>query len=61
MLLRAAGIDIREMAEPEICCGFGGTFCVKYPDISVRMAADKVRDIAATGAGTVLAGDLDVC
>ncbi|HEY6432824.1 MAG TPA: (Fe-S)-binding protein [Acetobacteraceae bacterium] len=58
MLLRAAGIDIREMAEPEICCGFGGTFCVKYPDISVRMAADKVRDIAATGAGTVLAGDL---
>ncbi len=58
MLLRSAGIDIREMAEPEICCGFGGTFCVKYPDISVRMAADKVRDIAATGAGTVLAGDL---
>ncbi|HEX5327271.1 MAG TPA: (Fe-S)-binding protein, partial [Acetobacteraceae bacterium] len=57
-LLRAGGVEIREMAEPEICCGFGGTFCVKYPEISVRMAADKVRDIAATGAPTVLAGDL---
>jgi L-lactate dehydrogenase complex protein LldE len=46
------------MAEPEICCGFGGTFCVKYPDISVRMVSDKTRDIVATGAETVLAGDL---
>ena len=43
---------------PEVCCGFGGTFCVKYPDISVRMVSDKVRDIVATGAETVLAGDL---
>jgi L-lactate dehydrogenase complex protein LldE len=57
-LLRAAGAEIREMAEPEICCGFGGTFCVKYPDISVRMVSDKTRDIVATGAETVLAGDL---
>ncbi len=56
--LREAGIDIKEMKEPEICCGFGGTFCVKYPDISVRMVSDKVRDIAETGAPTVLAGDL---
>jgi L-lactate dehydrogenase complex protein LldE len=57
-LLRAAGAEIKEMAEPEICCGFGGTFCVKYPDISVRMVSDKTRDIVATGAETVLAGDL---
>ncbi|HVB67004.1 MAG TPA: (Fe-S)-binding protein [Acetobacteraceae bacterium] len=57
-LLAAAGAAVTEMAEPEICCGFGGTFCVKYPEISVRMASDKTRDIAATGAGTVLAGDL---
>ncbi len=57
-LLRAAGAEIREMAEPEICCGFGGTFCVKYPDISVRMVSDKTRDIVATGASTLLAGDL---
>ncbi|MBN8871833.1 MAG: (Fe-S)-binding protein [Rhodospirillales bacterium] len=57
-LLEAAGVPVREMAEPEICCGFGGTFCVKYPDISMRMVGNKTRDIAATGAGTVLAGDL---
>ncbi len=57
-LLEAIGATVVEMAEPELCCGFGGTFCVKYPDISVRMASDKTRDIAATGAETVLAGDL---
>jgi L-lactate dehydrogenase complex protein LldE len=57
-LLTAAGAEIVEMKEPEICCGFGGTFCVKYPEISVRMVSDKVADIVATGAATVLAGDL---
>jgi L-lactate dehydrogenase complex protein LldE len=41
-----------------VCCGFGGTFCVKYPEISDRMAGDKAADIAATGADTLLAGDL---
>jgi len=58
VLLQAIGASVAEMAEPEICCGFGGTFCVKYPDISTRMASDKVRDIVATAAETVLAGDL---
>ncbi|HTW26634.1 MAG TPA: (Fe-S)-binding protein [Acetobacteraceae bacterium] len=58
-LLRSVeGVTLQEMAEPEICCGFGGTFCVKYPEISTRMVADKVRDIAATGADTLLAGDM---
>jgi L-lactate dehydrogenase complex protein LldE len=57
-LLQAVGASIKEMADPEVCCGFGGTFCVKYPEISVRMAADKVRDIVGTGAETLLAGDL---
>jgi L-lactate dehydrogenase complex protein LldE len=57
-LLRAIGANIAEMADPEVCCGFGGTFCVKYREISVRMTSDKVRDIAATGADVVLAGDL---
>ena len=52
------GLAIAEMAEPEICCGFGGTFCVKYPEISTRMVSDKTRDITATGADTLLAGDL---
>ncbi len=57
-LLASVGATVTEMAEPEICCGFGGTFCVKYPAISVRMVSDKTRDIAATGAPMVLAGDL---
>jgi L-lactate dehydrogenase complex protein LldE len=57
-LLRAAGAKIAEMADPDVCCGFGGTFCVKYPDISVRMAADKARDIGSTGAALLLAGDM---
>jgi L-lactate dehydrogenase complex protein LldE len=57
-LLQAVGASVVEMANPEVCCGFGGTFCVKYPDISIRMVSDKTRDIVATGADTVVAGDL---
>jgi len=52
------GLTLNELPGAEICCGFGGTFAVKYPDISDKMARDKVADIKATGAGCVLAGDL---
>ncbi len=52
------GLALAELSAPDVCCGFGGTFCVKYPDISGRMVADKAKDIAATGADTVLAGDM---
>ena len=58
LLGQVAGLKLAEMAEPEVCCGFGGTFCVKYPDISTRMVSDKTRDIAATGADMLLAGDM---
>lgn len=58
LLKTVAGLELREMAEPEVCCGFGGTFCVKYPEISTRMVSDKAADIVATGADTLLAGDL---
>src|SRR4051794_23022 len=58
LLRSVAGLELRELADPEVCCGFGGTFCVKYPDISVRMVSDKTADIASTGADTLLAGDL---
>jgi L-lactate dehydrogenase complex protein LldE len=58
LLASVGGLSLTEMAEPETCCGFGGTFCVKYPDISVRMVSDKAADITATGADTLLAGDL---
>ncbi len=58
LLGKVAGARLVEMAEPDVCCGFGGTFCVKYPDISVRMVSDKAADVVATGADTLLAGDL---
>ncbi|MCB1481224.1 MAG: (Fe-S)-binding protein [Rhodobiaceae bacterium] len=57
-LLESAGVNIVEMKDSEVCCGFGGTFCVKYPDISNTMVGKKTGNIAATGAGTLLAGDL---
>lgn len=58
LLRSVAGLEIRELPGAEVCCGFGGTFCIKYPDISNKMVSDKTADIAATGAGTLLAGDL---
>ncbi len=58
LLDSVGGLAVKEMAEPEICCGFGGTFCVKYPEISTRMVSDKAADIAGTGADTLLAGDM---
>ena len=58
-LLRAAGgPELREMEGSDICCGFGGTFCVKYPAISEAMADKKIDSIEATGAGMVVGGDL---
>jgi L-lactate dehydrogenase complex protein LldE len=58
LLATVQGLTLKEMAEAEVCCGFGGTFCVKYPDISDRMVADKAKDVSATGADTLLAGDM---
>jgi L-lactate dehydrogenase complex protein LldE len=58
LLASVKGLAFKELPSAEICCGFGGTFCVKYPDISERMAADKGDDVTATGADTLLAGDL---
>jgi L-lactate dehydrogenase complex protein LldE len=58
LLAEVEGLTLTEMASPEVCCGFGGTFCVKYPDISTRMVTDKAADIASTKADTLLAGDM---
>jgi len=52
------GLTIKEMQDAETCCGFGGTFCVKYPDISNAIVGKKTANIAASGADTLLAGDL---
>ena len=58
LLASVAGLSIEELPGAEVCCGFGGTFCVKYPEISDKMVTDKAADIAATDAEAVLAGDL---
>ena len=56
-LLAAAGADVLEMAEPETCCGFGGTFAAKHGEISAPLADDKLAQAAATGARWLVACD----
>ena len=58
LMAQVQGLELVELGDRDVCCGFGGTFCVKYPDISTKMVSDKTAAIAATGAETVLAGDL---
>jgi L-lactate dehydrogenase complex protein LldE len=57
-LLRAVrGIDLVELPGAEECCGFGGTFAVKNPDVSIAMGSDKARNVVDTGAEVLVAGD----
>lgn len=58
LLASVAGLDLTEMQDTDVCCGFGGTFCVKYPEISTRMVSDKASRVDETGADTLLAGDM---
>jgi len=57
-LLQEAGIPIIEMHDAEVCCGFGGTFCVKYPDIADGMVKRKIACAQKTRAPTLTGGDL---
>jgi L-lactate dehydrogenase complex protein LldE len=58
LLKSVEGLTLTELKDANVCCGFGGTFCVKYPDISNAIVERKTAMIAATGATTVLAGDV---
>jgi L-lactate dehydrogenase complex protein LldE len=58
LLKSVGGLKLQDFADKEVCCGFGGFFSVKYPEISARMADDKIADAKAHGASIVLAGDL---
>lgn len=51
-------LKLVELPESETCCGFGGTFCVKYSEISNKMVENKIKNILRTEADTVVAGDL---
>src|SRR6202023_2551002 len=58
LLRTVAGLKLTELRDADVCCGFGGTFCVKYPEISNAIVGKKAANIAASGAGMLLAGDL---
>jgi L-lactate dehydrogenase complex protein LldE len=58
LLATVEGLRLAEMRDANVCCGFGGTFCVKYPEISNAIVGKKVAAIAAAGADLLLAGDL---
>ncbi|WP_353571652.1 (Fe-S)-binding protein [Candidatus Albibeggiatoa sp. nov. BB20] len=58
LLSQVAGLELREMEETEVCCGFGGTFSVKYPDISTRMVSNKANNIQNTEAEYLVTADM---
>jgi L-lactate dehydrogenase complex protein LldE len=58
LLALVPGLQVREMEACEVCCGFGGSFSVKYGEISSAMAQKKCRHIAESGADAVVLGDL---
>ena len=57
LLRKVAGIDLVELPDAEVCCGFGGTFALKNADVSTAMLADKMRHVVGTGAEVCTAGD----
>ena len=58
LLAKVPGLKLAEMTECDTCCGFGGTFAIKYGEISTRLADNKCEHIAASGADAVVLGDL---
>jgi L-lactate dehydrogenase complex protein LldE len=58
LLGRMPGLQLQEMAEPETCCGFGGTFAIKFGEISARLADNKCEHVEHCGADAVVLGDL---
>jgi L-lactate dehydrogenase complex protein LldE len=55
--LEKSGLEITEMAEPDRCCGFGGAFSVKLPEVSAAMTREKLRQAAETGAEMLVTAD----
>jgi L-lactate dehydrogenase complex protein LldE len=57
LLNQVRGIDLVTLPRNDECCGFGGTFSIKNPDVSAAMLADKMESVIETGAEVVCAGD----
>lgn len=58
LLERVEGLEVRRLRYEAECCGFGGAFCVKFPEVAAAMAQAKVEDIRAAGVRTVVSTDL---
>jgi L-lactate dehydrogenase complex protein LldE len=58
LLASVAGLELVELEDADVCCGFGGAFAVKYGEISNAIVEKKARQIVATGAPVLLGGDL---
>ncbi|MEO8323734.1 MAG: (Fe-S)-binding protein [Actinomycetota bacterium] len=58
LLSKIDGLDLHELSAPEQCCGFGGSFALRYPELSGAMADEKVNDFAGTSAQQLVAADL---
>jgi len=50
--------EVTELSQTEVCCGFGGTFCAKMPELSGKMASDKLDNAIASGATILAGGDM---
>jgi L-lactate dehydrogenase complex protein LldE len=58
LLATVEGLTLVELKDSDVCCGFGGTFAIKYGEISNAIVLQKAEQVAASGAHTLLAGDL---
>ncbi|MEW6293816.1 MAG: (Fe-S)-binding protein [Pseudomonadota bacterium] len=58
LLAKMPGVEVKEMNGAEECCGFGGTFAVKFGAVSAAIAGKKCSNACATDAGTIVGGDL---
>ncbi|MCL4108935.1 UNVERIFIED_CONTAM: hypothetical protein GTU68_008130 [Idotea baltica] len=58
LLKQLRNIEVTELAEADVCCGFGGTFCAKMPELSGKMADDKLDNAVATGANILTGADM---
>ncbi len=57
LLQNVRGIELVDLPRNEECCGFGGTFSIKNPDVSSAMLADKMESVIESGAEVLCAGD----
>lgn len=58
LIARVAGAELVELSGAETCCGFGGTFAVKHPELSVAMCDQKLQQVELSGVDAVVSGDV---